>query len=130
MITVYYAHHLLKYNTKEELREIQLIKDFYKNVNIINPNGYVDQNKSEPSIMDDCFEAIKKTCDELVFSTIEDGIIGKGVYDEIKCALDDNKKVYLINNNELIKFTMDDYNNIQIIYNITLTKRKYAKVVK
>lgn len=92
----YYAHSIFKYNTQVEQYEMSLIPG-----DIINPNGIVDQTKSEEDIMDDCFNLID-TCDDLVFSSV-DGMIGTGVASEIMYAMRLNKPVYYIHNHALNK---------------------------
>ncbi len=92
----YYAHSIYKYNTDIEKYEISLITDC-----VVNPNGAVDQSKSEEEIMRECFALIDK-CNSLAFSSV-DGVIGKGVADEITYALMNNKAVYYIHNNKLNK---------------------------
>ena len=92
----YYAHSVFKYNTDVEKYETSLIPGCY-----INPNGNVDQTKSEKEIMSDCFKLIDM-CQDLVFSSL-DGVIGKGVADEIMYAFMKNMPIYYIFNNKLNK---------------------------
>lgn len=92
----YYAHSIYKYNTPIEQYELSLIPG-----KVINPNGNVDQTKSENEIMQHCYKLIDK-CDALVFSSI-DGVIGKGVADEIVYAFVRNKAIYYIHENKLNK---------------------------
>lgn len=121
---VYYAHHIQKYNTVEEIKEVEYIKSKFKNSTIINPNGWINQCGDEKYIMDQCLLLVKNS-DILVFSTIENNIIGKGVYDEIGCALRNDKKVYWLGDN-FVEYLEDDFNKIELIYNDTGSKRKYA----
>lgn len=90
----YYAHSVYKYNTPIEEYEMSLIPD-----KVINPNGIVDQTKCEKEIMKHCYKLIDK-CQHLVFSSV-DGVIGKGVADEIVYAFCNNKKIYYIHGNKL-----------------------------
>ena len=90
----YYAHSVFKYNTDVEKYETSLIPGTY-----INPNGNVDQSKSEKEIMSDCFKLIDM-CEDLVFSSV-DGVIGKGVADEITYAFMREKPIYYIHGNRL-----------------------------
>lgn len=92
--TIYYAHSIFKYNTPIEEYEMSLIPG-----HIVNPNGAVDQTKNEKEIMQHCFRLIEK-CDSLAFSSLE-GVIGKGVADEVLYAFANNKAVYYIHNNKL-----------------------------
>ncbi len=92
----YYAHSVFKYNTDVEKYEMSLIPGTY-----INPNGNVDQSQSEKEIMSKCFKFIDM-CDSLVFSSV-DGVIGKGVADEITYAFMREKPIYYIFGNKLNK---------------------------
>ena len=82
----YYAHSVLKYNTYVEEYEYSLIPG-----RVVNPNELVDQSKSEEEIMKYCFKLID-ICDDLVFSSV-DGVIGKGVADEIMYAFMKNMPI-------------------------------------
>ncbi len=90
----YYAHSIYKYNTDIEKYETSLIPGSY-----INPNGNVDQTRSESEIMKKCYSLIDE-CDSLVFSSV-DGVIGKGVAEEIDYAMSIGLKVYYIFGNKL-----------------------------
>ncbi len=92
----YYAHSIYKYNTPIEEYELSLIPG-----RVINPNGIVDQTKNENEIMKECYKLIDK-CDSLVFSSV-DGVIGRGVADELTYAFIRNKSVYYIHGNRLNK---------------------------
>ena len=48
---IYYAHHLWKYNTPIEEYELNVIKRYFPYHEIINPNGYIEQNRDEEIIM-------------------------------------------------------------------------------
>jgi nucleoside 2-deoxyribosyltransferase len=92
----YYAHSVYKYNTDIEQYELSLIPG-----KVINPNGIVDQTKTEEEIMQQCYKLIDK-CDALVFSSV-DGVIGRGVAGEITHAFIRNKTVYYLHGNKLNK---------------------------
>ena len=102
----YYAHSIFKYNTDVEKYEISLIP-----YSVVNPNGCVNQTLSEAEIMHECFNLIDE-CDVLVFSSL-DGVIGKGVADEIKHALINGKQVFYIFNNMLNKINEINIHPIQ-----------------
>ncbi len=91
---LYYAHHMFKYNTKEEKQEIELIEKKFPNFLIINPNEWICQDNSEQAIMNQCYHFVKMS-DILVFSSLNT-IIGRGVHEEVQLALEENKDVYLI----------------------------------
>ena len=40
---IYYHHHIWKYNTEEERKEINIINNKFNNSLIINPNGWISQ---------------------------------------------------------------------------------------
>lgn len=92
----YYAHSVYKYNTPIEQYELSLIPG-----KVINPNGIVDQTKTEEEIMQQCYKLIDK-CGALVFSSV-DGVIGRGVAGEITHAFIRNKTVYYLHGNKLNK---------------------------
>lgn len=92
----YYAHSVFKYDTYIEEYEYSLIPG-----RVVNPNGLVDQSQSEKEIMSHCFKLIDM-CDDLVFSSV-DGVIGKGVADEITYAFMREKPIYYIHGHKLNK---------------------------
>ena len=123
---IYYAHHIWKYGTKIEKYELDLIHKTFANAEILNPNGRLGYTEnsglSEKEIMNICFEAIK-SCDAIVFSSV-DGVIGKGVSEEVSLAQELSLKIFYINNNSLIhieKFSFSIINNSE-------TRRLYAIV--
>ena len=84
MEKVYYAHSKLIYNTKREKKELRFLRKKFSSV--FNPNTNLiwdDTTKMEPY-----FRAVKNS-DILVVSEHKNHI-GKGVYDEIKTALNSN----------------------------------------
>ena len=84
------------YNTKIEKKEFDTIYDKFQNENIyiINPAIWIAQNMNGHDAMQQCFKFIDiSAC--IVFTTLEDGIIGKGVYEEINYALENKKKIPL-----------------------------------
>lgn len=123
---IYYAHSKLKYNTKDELNEINIIKSKFNDSVIINPNGWIYECRNESYIMKQCLKFIDNS-DILIFSSLDDGIIGRGVYDEIEHALKSNKEVYYLNE-YIMRFTQKEFNNIKIIYETTKSWKTYAKV--
>lgn len=125
MKIIYYAHHMNKYNTQEELKEIKMINSLFKDSALINPNGWIYDCGNEEIIMNQCLKLVENS-DVIVFSTIENGIIGKGVYSEIKHALRCNKCVYLLQCNSVKLFNNKNFNELKIIYPETKSFRKYA----
>ena len=121
---VYYAHSKLIYNTEKEKEEFSIIKDNFKDSVIINPNEWIYDNGKEKDIMEQCYIFVKQS-DIIVFSTIEDGFIGKGVYSEIQRAFWYDKYVYYLFEDKLYKF--DKFSNIDI-YERGRDWKKFAKV--
>lgn len=125
---IYYAHNLNKYNTLEELKELELIEDKFDNSVIINPNGWIYQDAEEKTIIEQCYKLVLKS-DILVFSSIDDEIIGQGIYGELIKAFTHGIKVFYLKDNEFIEFTDRHFDNIVIIYNETKSRRKYGKII-
>ena len=121
---LYYAHHIFNHNTKEEKQEIELIEKKFPNFLIINPNGWIYQDNSEQAIMNQCYHFVKMS-DILVFSSLNT-IIGRGVYEEVQLALEKNKDVYYLLDNDFYKINLKDFLKVNIIYNKTNDFRKYA----
>ena len=99
---IYYAHSRMKYNTIIEQYELALIRKRFPDAEIINPNGTVDQNQSEESAMQKCLKLVDK-CGMLVFSSV-DGVIGKGVYQEVLWAEETGMEPLYIFGNGLCKY--------------------------
>ena len=115
---------MFKYNTKEEKQEIELIEKKFPNFLIINPNGWIYQDNSEQAIMNQCYHFVKMA-DVLVFCSLNT-IIGRGVYEEVQLALEKNKDVYYLLDNNFYKINLRDFLKANIIYNKTNDFRKYA----
>lgn len=84
MVNVYYAHSILIYNTKREKKELKFLRKKFSS--ILNPNTDIkwdDTTKMEPY-----FRAVKNS--DIVVVSEHKNHIGKGVYDEIKTALNRN----------------------------------------
>jgi hypothetical protein len=96
---IYYAHHLWKYNTPIEEYELEVIKRYFSNVEIINPNGYIEQCREEAVIMKDCLKVIEN-CNILIFSSVN-GVVGRGVVDEYNKASKLGLPIYYIMNDIL-----------------------------
>lgn len=127
MNIIYYAHHMSKYNTKEEINEINTINKIFNDSIIINPNGWIYECKNEEIIMNQCLKLVENS-NILIFSTIANGVIGKGVYTEVKHALKKDKIVYLLSNDCIKIFTIEDFEKIKVIYDKTKSYRSYAEV--
>lgn len=101
---------MYKYNTQIERYELELIKKYFPDSEIINPNGYINQDNTDENIMKDCLDIISK-CDCLVFSSMNN-IVGLGVYREINKALLHNLPIYYITENQVIEAVNIDWNII------------------
>ena len=103
---VYYAHHQWKYNTPIEAYELDVIKNNFQGYDIFNPSIDLTFDKNNPPhddiIMLECFNAIRE-CQYLVFTSLS-GVIGKGVFKEIKYARSQKIPVYYLTNNEIIQY--------------------------
>ena len=101
MYDIYYAHHQWKYGTKIEEYELSLIRRYFYSGTIFNPATDLESTieDGEVAIMEECFTAINKS-DILVFSSM-DGIVGTGVYHEVKEAQRLGKLVLYIYQDEL-----------------------------
>ena len=87
---VYYSHSMRIYDTEREKKEIKFLNRKFGRV--CNPNGDIEwRGDMQPYI-----EAVKKS-DMVVLSEYE-GHIGRGVFVEVKTALDEKKPVYVIKN--------------------------------
>lgn len=131
---VYYCHNMEIYGTSIERSEIRRIVDCH--CKIFNPSAMIDQEGTEEDIMTKCLEAVVDS-DILIFSTIEDDIIGYGQLQEISEAFANNKEVFFLKWirtsvgewANIIPFTKEDYLKIYIIHEEGKSKKRYAKVV-
>lgn len=99
--SIYYAHHRWKYHTKIEEYELDLIRQYFPTATIFNPSEHLDvEGRSEEDIMKDCLDTVRK-CDFFIFSSM-DGVIGKGVYEELQEAVKNKKQILYIYNDTLI----------------------------
>ena len=86
---VYYSHPICLYNTREEERAICIIKEHFKNADIVNPKKYYFEG------MEDYLKLVSK-CDILVFQRLL-GFVTAGVGQEVSFALDRHIPVYELN---------------------------------
>lgn len=93
---VYYAHHQYKYHSIEEEYELDLIRRYFPSSVIFNPSIDLKTSSTldESIIMKECLETIGDS-DILVFSSMN-GVIGTGVYHEVKEAQRIGKPVFYI----------------------------------
>lgn len=110
---IYYAHHLYKYNTKIEDWELELIEEKLPQYVIFNPSTHFTFSKemTEEEVMNICLKRVVD-CGALVFSSLS-GIVGRGVYSEVRCALVNNKEVYYLKQDKLIKIDYIEFGDIE-----------------
>ena len=94
VLTVYYAHAICLYGKEQEKKELVLIREKFKDAEIINPAHY--QNLP----MDFYLRLVDK-CHIVVFSRLL-GKVTSGVGKEVNYALEKGKDVYMLNEVGLI----------------------------
>ena len=107
--TIYYAHHQWKYYTEIEDYELELIKKYFPHAKIFNPSTDLLSRDcgDEDKIMEECLKTVRNS-DIVVFSAM-DGMIGKGVYQEISMAKICNKLILVLSQNKLTtEFYIDE----------------------
>ena len=93
--SIYYAHHRWKYGTQIEAYELDLIRRYFPTSTIFNPSEHLDvEGRSEEDIMKECLGHVRDS-DIVIFSSM-DGVIGKGVYEELQEAYITDKLVLYI----------------------------------
>ncbi|HPE08119.1 MAG TPA: hypothetical protein PLT28_00105 [Saprospiraceae bacterium] len=121
---IYYAHSVWKFGTQIEDYELDLIRAMFPGYHIINPAVDIPQCETEEEIMVHCVNAVQ-IADVLVFSSV-DGIVGKGVYEEIVEAINAGKRLFYIWQDTIIP--CNDRLQLELLDDIT-TNRMYAKVM-
>lgn len=98
---IYYAHHQWKYNTKIEAYELALIERYFPYAPIFNPSVDLKTKNcgDEETIMAECLETVERS-GFVVFSSM-DGMVGKGVYEEVAYAKETGKMVLYMHRNTL-----------------------------
>ncbi|NPD88002.1 MAG: 3'-5' exonuclease [Asgard group archaeon] len=112
---VYYAHSMNIYRTKQEKRELKLIKKTLPKAKIINPAVYEKKWKDSTGkeIMKRCLDLLSNS-DIVVFSAIEqDGsnYVGKGVFIEVKFAEELGMEIYFIGDGLVKTYNLDMYDD-------------------
>lgn len=98
MKTLYYAHSKRIYRTRQEKRELKLIKKKFPNHEIVNP-GAINWRMTEPEIMIRCKEIVRKA-DVVICSEYRDHI-GRGVFEEL--SVKTKAKKYLLRKKKFIE---------------------------
>lgn len=120
---IFYSHHQWKYGTKIEQYELDLIKSVYPDADIFNAATDVAQDQDEEVIMRECLKNVKES-QLLIYSSV-DGCIGKGVYREIKRALEYSIPVLYLFHNQLLPRSNQVRNIIK--FDNPVSDRIYAK---
>ncbi|MCG3221634.1 MAG: 3'-5' exonuclease [Candidatus Heimdallarchaeota archaeon] len=112
---VYYAHSMNIYKSKQERRELKLIKKILPEAEIINPAAYEKKWKDSTGkeIMKKCLDLMSNS-DIVVFSAIkQEGkfFVGKGVFIEVKFAEELGMEVYFISEELEKNYTLDMYDD-------------------
>ena len=121
MKKVYYAHSKLIYNTKREKKELEFLRKKFSSV--FNPNikiSWDNNTKMEPY-----FKAVKNS--DIVVASEYKKHIGKGVFDEITTAINNNITVLCLRR-KLFKYQLYKIANVEIV-NDQDWKKKYGKIV-
>ncbi len=108
MAKVYYSHSVLIYNTKREKKELRFLEKKFSS--IINPN--TDIRWDETTKMEPYFRAVKNS-DLVVVSEFKNHI-GKGVYDEIRIALN-NKIPVLCLRRKYFEFFLSIVKDLELV---------------
>jgi hypothetical protein len=94
VLSIYYAHAICHYGTELEKKELMLIRERFKDAEIINPINYQDHSM-------DFFLRLVDNCQIVVFSRLL-GKVTAGVGKEVNHALKKGKDVYMLNGVRLI----------------------------
>jgi len=97
-LKAYYAHSVYLYNTKQEERDLDLLR--YLGFSIYNPNNEKDGEGYKNYGMN-YFNSLIFNCDILVFRALPDGRIPAGVYNEILTAMKMGKTIIELPSNML-----------------------------
>lgn len=87
---IYYARPISIYNTKQDERDIELLKSLGFNVNNPNKAELVERYKTEGM---ELYLQLVRDSDAIAFRAFQDGSIGAGVYKEIEEAVKYNKPI-------------------------------------
>lgn len=121
--SIYYAHHRWKYGTQIEAYELSLIREYFPTSTIFNPSEHLDvEGRSEEDIMKDCLAAVRDA-DIVIFSSVN-GVVGKGVYEELQEAARQDKMVLYMFWDHLVEGKFD----VLRLPNGSMDDRTYAIV--
>lgn len=91
---IYYAHCMSLYNTKQEIRDVELLEKL--GYEVVNPNLSCHQENCRQfgNPMEYFTELIKEHCEVLAFRALPDGKIPAGVLKEVQFAIDNDIPVF------------------------------------
>lgn len=123
---IYFAHSMLIYNSKQERRELKLLKRIFPKAEIVNPAKYERKwkNLSGKEVMAKCLDLISN-CDIFIFSAIEQDnkdFVGRGVYVEVKFAEEIEKDIYFLQETLESDFSIDIYNDDDWAFKFSIVK--------
>ncbi|MCG3223218.1 MAG: hypothetical protein H7647_02040 [Candidatus Heimdallarchaeota archaeon] len=112
---IYYAHSMLIYKSKQERREIKIIKKIFPKAEIVNPAKYEKKWKylSGKKVMTKCLNLISNS-DMVIFSAMKKDnrdFVGRGVYVEVKFAEEIEKDTYFLHETLESDFSLEIYND-------------------
>ena len=112
---IYYAHSMLIYKSKQERREIKIIKKIFPKAEIVNPAKYEKKwkNLSGKKVMTKCLNLISNS-DMVIFSAMKKDnrdFVGRGVYVEVKFAEEIEKDTYFLHETLESDFSLEIYND-------------------
>lgn len=98
---IYYAHHQWKYGSKIEAYELALIERYFPYAAVFNPSTDLKTKDcgDEEKIIAECLETVERS-GFVIFSSM-DGMVGKGVYEEVSYAKETGKMVLYMHCNTL-----------------------------
>ena len=121
MKKVYFAHSIHIYNTKREKKELRFLRKQFSSV--CNPN--TDITWDNTTKMEPYFKAVKNS--DIVVVSEYRYHIGKGVYDEIKIAINSNILVLCLKR-KLFKYRLQQVKSVKLV-NEQDWKITYGKVI-
>jgi DNA polymerase III epsilon subunit-like protein len=112
---IYYAHSMQIYKSKQERKEIKIIKKIFPKAEIVNPAKYEKKwkNLSGKEVMTKCLNLISNS-DMVIFSAIKQDnrdFVGRGVYVEVKFAEEIEKDTYFLHETLESDFSLEIYND-------------------
>ncbi|MCK4896441.1 MAG: hypothetical protein KAS47_06495 [Candidatus Heimdallarchaeota archaeon] len=125
---IYYAHSIQIYNSKQERRELKLIKRIFPKAEIVNPAKYERKwkNLSGKEVMAKCLELISNS-GIVIFSAIEQNsqdFVGRGVFVEVKFAQEIEKDTYFLKKILESDFSIDIYDDDDWALKFSIVKIK------